>query len=127
MWVNGFIKWKSNELIPHKFLFKYGKIQEVENENFKGIQAFTNNSILADDFKIFKTYKSDITNNHSKYFIKKSIDKEVFLIFLKINTFQYWLLKWQMKEWLIQSKDFKLEVLKYLTTAFIAYLIGKFL
>lgn len=127
MWVDGFIKWKTNDLIPHKFLFKYGKIQEVENENFKGIQAFTNNSTLADDIKIFKTYKRDITNNHSKYFIKKSIDKEIFLIFLKINTFQYWRLKWQMKEWLIQSKDFKLEILKYLTTALIAYLIGKFL
>jgi hypothetical protein len=125
MWVKGFIKWKTNDLIPHNFLFKYGKIQEVENENFKGIQAFENNSTLSDNFKIFKTYKRDKKNNYSRYFIKKSIENEVFLIFLNINIFQYWQLKWQMKEWLIQSKDFKLEILKYVTIALIAFLIGK--
>ncbi|WP_458626426.1 hypothetical protein [Winogradskyella sp. PC D3.3] len=126
MWINGFIKWKSNDLIPHKFLFKHGKIQEVENENFKGIKAFENNSDLADKLEIFKTYKRDKSNNYSKYFIKKLKENEVFLMFLKINRFQYWRLKWQLKEWLIQSKDFKMEILKYLTTAFLAYLIGKF-
>ena len=126
MWINGFIKWKTNDLIAHKFLFKHGKIQEVENDDFKGIKAFENNSTLADNFEIFKTYKRDESNNHCKYYIKKSVDNEVFLMFLKINIFQYWKLQWQLIVWLIQSKDFKMEVLKYLTTAILAYLIGKF-
>ncbi|WP_248724165.1 hypothetical protein [Seonamhaeicola sp. ML3] len=125
MWVNGFIKWKTNDLIPHKLLFKHGKIQEVENKNFKGIKALETNSTLADNFEIFKTYKRDKSNNHCKYYIKKSVDEEVFLIFLKINISQYWKLKWQLKEWLIQSKDFKLEILKFLAIALLAYLIGK--
>ncbi len=125
MWINGYIKWKTNDLVPHKFLFKHGKIQEVENENFKGIKAFENNSDITDNIEIFKTYKRDLSNNHSRYFIKKSKEEHVFLIFLKINQLQYWKLKWQLKEWLIQSKDFKLEILKYLAVALLAYLIGK--
>tara|TARA_R110000868_G_scaffold314851_1_gene575773 strand:+ start:233 stop:616 length:384 start_codon:yes stop_codon:yes gene_type:complete len=125
MWVNGYIKWKTNDLIPHKFLFKHGKIQEVENENFKGIKAFENNSDIADNIEIFKTYKRDLSNKHSRYFIKNSKEDNVFLIFLKINQLQYWQLQWQLKEWLIQSKDFKLEILKYLVVALLAYLIGK--
>lgn len=125
MWIKGYIKWKTNDLIPHKFLFKHGKIQEVENENFKEIKAFENNSTLADNFEIFKTYKRDKSNNLCKYYIKKSVDNEVILMFLKINVFQYWKLKWQLKEWLIQSKDFKLEILKYLVIALLAYLVGK--
>ncbi|WP_417871620.1 hypothetical protein [Winogradskyella sp.] len=125
MWVNGFINWKSNNLIPHRFLIKYGKIQEVENENFKGIKAFENNSSLADNIEILKTYKRDISNNYSRYYIKKSIDNEVFLMYLKINILQYWKLKWQLKEWLIQSKDFKLEILKYIAIGILAYLIGR--
>ena len=125
MWVNGYIKWKTNDLIPHKFLFKHGKIQEVENENFKGIKAFENNSDIADNIEIFKTYKRDLSNKHSRHFIKNSKEDNVFLIFLKINQLQYWQLQWQLKEWLIQSKDFKLEILKYLVVALLAYLIGK--
>lgn len=122
MWVNGFIKWKTNDLIPHRFLFKHGKIQEVENENFKGIKAFENNSTLADNFEIFKTYKKDESNNHSKYYIKKSVDNEVFLIFLKINIFQYWRLKWQLKENIIQSKEF----IRGLYIAIIVFVLGIF-
>lgn len=125
MWVKGYIRWKTNDLIPHKFLFKYGKIQEVENENFKGIKAFENNSSLANNIKIFKTYERDKSNNYCKYYIKKSVENEVFLIFLKINILQYWKLKWQMKEWLIQSKDFKLEILKYIAIGLLVYLARK--
>lgn len=71
MWINGFIKRKKNDLIAHRFLFMHGKIQEVENENFKGIKAFENNSILADNLEIYKTYKRDKSNNYCKYYIKK--------------------------------------------------------
>lgn len=50
-------------------------------EHFSGITPFQNNSELSDNIDILKTYKQDNSNHFCKYFIKKSIDKEVFIMF----------------------------------------------
>lgn len=50
-------------------------------EHFSGITPFQNNSELSDNIEILKTYKQDNSNHFCKYFIKKSIDKEVFIMF----------------------------------------------
>lgn len=125
MWVKAYIKHKTDDLVKCDLLFKHGKIQEMETKFFKGITPFENNSELADDIVILKTYKQDKSNKFCKYFIKKSIDKEVHLTYLKMNYFQYAKLQWQLKKYLIQSNDLKLEILKYLVVSLIS-VIGTF-
>ena len=61
-----------------------------------------------------------------KYFIKKSINREVFKMFLDINYFEYLKLQWQLKYFLIQSKDIKIEVLKYIIISILAFIGGLF-
>lgn len=126
MWVKAYIKHKTGNLVDCDLLFKHGKIQEVNMEFFKGITPFENNSELADDIDILKTYKQDNSNNFCKYFIKKSIDKEVHLTYLNITYFQYVKLQWQLKKYLIQSKDLKIDILKYIVIGLIGYLIAIF-
>lgn len=75
---------------------------------------------------ILKTYKQDESNMFCKYFIKKSINKEVFKIFLDINYFDFLKLQWQLKYFLIQSKDIKIEVLKYIIISILAFVGGLF-
>ena len=105
MWIKSYIEYKTKELIECKLLFKHGKIQEIEMEFFSGIKPFENNSELADNIEILKTYKQDESNKFCKYFIKKSVNKEVLKMFLDINYIQYLKLQWQLKYFLIQSKD----------------------
>ena len=126
MWVKAYIKHKTGNLVDCDLLFKHGKIQEVNMEFFKGITPFENNSELANDIDILKTYKQDNSNNFCKYFIKKSIDKEVHLTYLDITYFQYVKLQWQLKKYLIQSKDLKLDILKYIVIGLIGYFIAIF-
>ena len=127
MWVKSYIKHGSNEFIQFNLYFKNGKIYEIESENFKNILAFENNSELADNIEIHKTHKRSINNNFCKYFIKKSIDNEVHLTYLKISYIQYLKLQWQLKKFMIQSKELKLDILKYLITGILGYLIGKYI
>ena len=126
MQVKAYIKHKTGNLVDCDLLFKHGKIQEVNMEFFKGITPFENNSELDDDIDILKTYKQDNSNNFCKYFIKKSIDKEVHLTYLYITYFQYVKLQWQLKKYLIQSKDLKLDILKYIVIGLIGYFIAIF-
>lgn len=127
MWVKAYIKYKSAELTEFNLLFKYGKIQQVESEIFKGITPFQNNSVLADDIKIFKTHEQNQSNNFCKYFIKKSIGNEVFVMYLKISYFEYLKLQWQLNHYLIQSRDIKIEVLKYIVLGILGLIATKFL
>lgn len=108
MWIKSYIKYKSEQSIPFDLYFKNGKIQEVKSENFDGITPFQNNSKLAEDLKIEKVYNLSTSPNRAKYFIKKSIDGEVLLMFLDVNKSEYRRLKWQLKGYLIQSKEFKI-------------------
>lgn len=124
MWVKAYIKYKTDNLIDCDLLFKHGKIQEINMEFFKNITPFENNSELADNIEILKTYKQDQSNNFCKYFIKKSIDKEVHITYLDLNFFQYFKLQWQLKKYLIQSKDLKIEVLKYIIIGILSFLAG---
>lgn len=126
MWVKAYIKHKTGNLVDCDLLFKHGKIQEVSMEFFKAITPFENNSELADNIEILKTYKQDKSNNHCKYFIKKSIDKEVHLTYLDITYLQYLKLQWQLKKFLIQSNDLKLDILKYVVVGLLGYLIAVF-
>lgn len=126
MWVKAYIKHKSPELVPCNLLFKHGKIQEINMEFFKGIKPFENNSELADNIEILKTYKQDSSNKFCKYFIKKSIDKEVHITYLDISMFEYFKLQWQLKKYLIQSNDLKMEVLKYITIGLIGFFAAIF-
>lgn len=95
-------------------------------EFFNGIKPFENNSELAGNLEILKTYKQDESNMFCKYFIKKSINREVFKMFLDINYFEYLKLQWQLKYFLIQSKDIKIEVLKYIIISILAFIGGLF-
>ena len=126
MWVKAYIRHKTGDLVDCDLLFKHGKIQEVNMEFFKGITPFENNSELADNIDILKTYKQDSSNNFCKYFIKKSIDKEVHLTYLDITYFQYLRLQWQLKKYLIQSNDLKLDILKYIVVGLLGYFIATF-
>ena len=126
MWIKSYIEYKTKELIECKLLFKHGKIQEFEMDFFSGIKPFENNSELADNIEILKTYKQDESNKFCKYFIKKSVNKEVLKMFLDINYIQYLKLQWQLKHFLIQSKDIKIELLKYVIFGIIGYLIANF-
>ena len=122
MWVKSYIKYKSLELIECNLLFKHGKIQEINMEHFSGITPFRNNSELADNIEILKTYKQDDSNHFCKYFIKKSIEKEVFIMNLDLTYLQHFKLQWQLKKYLIQSRDLKMEVLKYIVIGLIGFL-----
>ncbi len=126
MWVKAYIKYRTEDLTKCDLLFKHGKIQEVNMKFFKGLTPFENNSELADNIEILKTYKQDKSNKFCKYYIKKSIDKEVHLMYLKMNYFQYLNLQWQLKKYLVQSNDLKLEILKYSIVGLLGYLIGVF-
>lgn len=82
---------------------------------------------LVDCDLLFKHVKiQDSSNKFCKYFIKKSIDKEVHLTYLYIDYFQYVKLQWQLKKYLIQSKDLKLDILKYIVIGLIGYFIAIF-
>ena len=126
MWIKSYVEYKSKNLIECNLLFKHGKIQEIEIEFFSGIKPFENNSELADNIEILKTHKQDESNMFCKYFIKKSVNNEVFKMFLNINYIQYIKLQWQLKYFLIQSKDIKIELLKYVIFGIIGYLIANF-
>ncbi len=126
MWVKAYIKYKTKDLIDCNLLFKHGKIQEVDMEFFKEITPFENNSKLAEDIYILKTYKQDSSNNFCKYFIKKSIDKEVHLTYLDITYLEYLKLQWQLKKFLIQSNELKLDILKYIVVGLLGYFIAIF-
>jgi hypothetical protein len=84
-----------------------------------------NDAELADNIEILKTYKQDNSNHYCKYFIKKSIEKEVFIMNLDIKCVQYLKLQWQLKKYLIQSKDLKMDVLKYVVIGSLGFLIAK--
>ena len=126
MWIKSYIEYKSKNLIECNLLFKNGKIQEIEMDFFSGIKPFENNSELADNIEILKTYKQNESNMFCKYFIKKSVNNEVLKMFLHINYIQYIKLQWQLKYFLIQSKDIKIELLKYVIFGIIGYLIANF-
>ena len=125
MWIKSYIKYKNPELIECNLLFKHGKLQEINMEHFNGITPFQNNSELADNIEILKTYKQDNSNNFCKYFIKKSIDKEVFIMYLELTKIKHFQLQWQLKKYLIQSKDFKMELLKFIVIGSLGFLIAK--
>lgn len=125
MWVKSLIEYKTPGLTPCKLLFMHGKIQEVNMDSFKGMTPFIHNSVLGDNLEIFKTYKQDSSNGFCKYFIKKSIDKEVFIMYLDITKFEHFKLQWQLKKYLIQSKELKMDILKYIVIGLIGYLAAK--
>ena len=105
MWIKSYIKYKNPELTECNLLFKHGKIQEINMEHFGGITPFQNNSELADNIEILKTYKQDNSNHFCKYFIKKSIDKEVFIMYLELTKIKHFQLQWQLKKYLIEHKS----------------------
>ena len=125
MWIKSYIKYKNPELTECNLLFKHGKIQEINMEHFGGITPFQNNSELADNIEILKTYKQDNSNHFCKYFIKKSIDKEVFIMYLELTKIKHFQLQWQLKKYLIQSKDLKMELLKFIVIGSLGFLIAK--
>ena len=94
-------------------------------EHSSGITPFKNNSELSDNIEILKTYKQDNSNHFCKYFIKKSIDKEVFIMYLELTHLQHFKLQWQLKKYLIQSKELKMDVLKYIVIGSLGFLIAK--
>lgn len=47
-------------------------------------------------------------------------------VFLKLNWFEFWKMKFATKTTLLQSKDIKMEVLKYLVIGAIAWFVGSF-
>ena len=122
MWIKSYIEYRNKNLIECNLLFKHGKIQEIDL--FDNVKPFQENSILADNIEILKTYKQDEYNMFCKYFIKKSINNEVLKMFLDINYIQYIKLQWQLKYFLIQSKDIKIELLKYIIFGLIGYLVA---
>ncbi|RAJ17540.1 hypothetical protein LX77_03866 [Gelidibacter algens] len=99
------------------------RIKEINLNDIKNTYPELNNSERSILTEIKRFHKPEIIQNGCKYYIQSSVDGELVNIFLDINKIQYFRLKWQLKEWLIQSKDISVDVLKYLVIGGIGSLI----
>jgi len=124
MWIKAYVKFKDQISEPFDLYFKYGKVQEMNGYLSEGVFPFQNNSILADDIEIHKFHDSKTSPKDCKYFIKKSVNNEVMLLCLKINLWQYFKLQWQLKTYVIQSKEFKINLIISIISLVLGYLIG---
>jgi hypothetical protein len=86
---------------------KRNEIVEFYNGFDVGIYPREYNSDLSIIEKIYKSHKSkNKIPNNCKYYIQKSTENGLMNIYLDINKTQYLNLKWGMKGFIIQSKEF---------------------
>ena len=121
MKVKAFIQYKTKDLLQCTLLIKRGKIQEAKLPSFDNQIPYMNNSLLSTDIKIEKHYDSKSAPKKLKYFIKKSLNDEVLIMYLDISYIEYLKLKWQLNELLVQSKEFKIGLILTILGAILAY------
>jgi hypothetical protein len=104
---NGKGKYKENEYLPCDIIVKRNEIVEFIGSFDVGIFPREFNSELSIIEKIYKTHNTkQRVPNGCKYYIQYSTDKGLMNIYLDINKIEYLRLKWGMKKFLIQSKEF---------------------
>ncbi len=109
---NGDAKYKSNDFLDCTLVIERNEIVEFNNGFDVGIYPREYNSELSIIDKIYKTHKAkERIPNECKYYIQKSTKKGLLNVYLDINKLQYFRLKWGIKGYMIQSKDFIVGVL----------------
>ncbi len=111
MKVNGFTLYKTNEFHDCNLIIKNGEVVEYNSGFIKDIFPKENKSALSKVDEILNVHRPERIPNNCKYYIQHSINGEVLNIYLDVNKMEYFRLKWQLKEYLIQTKEFKKGVL----------------
>lgn len=107
-YVKGFL-----EFIPCKIIIEFGKIQSVKcNDRQYFYDYFPSYN---SEYKIEKIYYDKYLKNHKHTYriLYQNEKNEVKTINIKPNQFLVFQTKWAFKKYLIQSDDFKKDVLKY--------------
>lgn len=102
---------------------KIVKFEKTENSHI--IEYFSDNifPIKRSEFEIHFLDKYD---DEFKMFNAFIIIKESLKVGVKLNYFEKVKLKWMLKKYLIQSKEIKIELLKYFLFASLGFIGGKF-
>lgn len=121
----GDAKYKFNEFLECDLVIERNEIVEFKNGLDVTLYPREYNSELSLITKIYKSYKSkERIPKGCKYYIQYSTKKGLTNIYLDISKTQYWILKWQLKQYLIQSKEIYLDVIKYLIVSAIGFAGG---
>ncbi|MBC5839689.1 hypothetical protein [Flavobacterium muglaense] len=117
-----------NIFINCSVLISNGKIYEIDIDKVGAYDLILSIKDFSSDYVLEKNI--DIKNNpfNSNYILKWfGGEKFPSLIYLKLNWIEKCKLDFAMNETLIQSKDIKIEILKYFILAFLGFLGGKFI
>ena len=108
MEVNAFILYKTNEqeLKPCVLEINHGEIVEFSIWDGNSMYPREYNSSLSGISKIYKTHNANRIQNGCKYYIQHSVKGEVLNIYLDISRIEYFRIKWGMREYIVQSKEF---------------------
>lgn len=125
MRVFGKLKYK-NEFINCSLIISNGKIYELDITDTGSFDFISNLKEHSDDYVLEKIIDTKNSPANSNYFLKYFGGyKKPSLIYLKLNWFEKYKLDFAMKQTLIQSKDIKIEILKYFILAILGFLGGK--
>ena len=109
---------------PCEVIIEFGQIQLINFQNqqvFYGYQASYNSKYKLE--KIF--YEKYSKNLKYTYRILYQADSgKTKQINIKPNQFQVFKIKWAFSQYLIQTRDIKIEILKYLMIALLSFLGG---
>lgn len=114
------------ELLDCCLTIKNGKIYTIDIDNDILFNLFLSSKNHSSDFELIDNIETENDTYNSNYILKYfgGFEKPQ-LIYLNLNLIQVILLKYAMRKWLIQSKDIKIEILKYCIIAVLGFLGGK--
>ncbi|TRX15889.1 hypothetical protein [Flavobacterium franklandianum] len=124
MRVFGKLKYK-NEIINCSLIISNGKIYELDITDTGSFDFISNIKEHSEDYVLEKIIDTKNSPANSNYFLKYFGGyKKPSLIYLKLNWFEKCKLDFAMKQTLVQSKDIKIELVKYSLTIVISFVSG---
>tara|TARA_R110000868_G_C10454177_1_gene726726 strand:- start:140 stop:517 length:378 start_codon:yes stop_codon:yes gene_type:complete len=104
--IKGFVFYKEKEFIPCDLVISNSRIKEINLTDIKNTYPELHNSQRANITEIKEFHNPSIIQNGCKYYIQSSVNGELVNIFLDIGKIEYFKIKWGMKGYIVQSKEF---------------------
>lgn len=127
MYLTGKLKHK-NIFIDCSLLISNGKLYELNiDDSDTYFDLILGTKEHSSDYVLEKIIDVKNTPFNSNYLLKWFAGGKVpSLIYLKLNLFEKYKLDFAMKQILIQSRDIKIEILKYFLTFLLSFIVGVF-
>ena len=108
-----------------EILIEYGKLQRIK---FNSRQIFNDyipkNSSNFDLEKVSSDPIGFIPSKHNYVINYIGQNSDLRKIYLRLNLFQLFKLRWNIKKFLVQSREIKIGILKFLLLAALSFIIG---